>query len=284
MDENTVGSAPVAEQVVAPVDAGQAREISITDLVEMKPSAETPAKTKPQESPPPAPVYKSQKEIDAAFGAEKKRVARQYETSPEYQLGKVLVEERMAKDGVSKEEAKRRIEEDRRKALAATFKEKPEEGFDYLLRQREQTTKQPEPEEALEPNSIDDKALRTKFQSGAIDEPTARAAGSFVRKAVEDGVLPADFDPKADMTKLVADWTKYGFDAAAEMLVRSRAGMAANAADPIAERRNEPQPIRTTGESTQRGNPDYNGMDDRKFLDMWKDGKKAIASGKVVKV
>lgn len=185
------------------------------------------------------------------------RERKKYEASNEYQMGKALIEERMARDSVDADEAIKRIKADSIKAKAQNYSRNPEQFFADYLSKQQQTELQPQREVT----------------------PADRMAQELIA-ARDAGLIPQDFSPKTDITpEFVQNMQKYGTEAALKMWELTRT--AAQSAE-VNKRKNSVQPMNVSGTSVSAPSVDFSSMSSKEFAAFEKKVKEATMRGKRV--
>lgn len=255
------------------LDDGAQDEISISESLGVKPQAEQPVQ---EEQPKPQKQISSQKDFDTALWRAKDSLRK----DPAYQLGEKLIAERMESENITRKEAAERIEKERVKQKAADFKDKPEEAMEYILRKIEQKNSEPTPREA---DTFS--AAQEVLAAGDMSANGIRTLAEAVKTAMEDGTLPSDFDPKTEATQaFFDDWAEFGIKTAARILTRSRGSASKTDATKAQQRKDEPKPIRTTGESTGREPINVADLSDDEFLARRKQWMTAADRGQKVRI
>lgn len=185
------------------------------------------------------------KALNARLGEERTRVTRRYEQSPEYMLGKQMLEERMRRDGLSADAAYKRIRDEQIQSQAQAYKENPENFYEDWLRSQSQTTRQ---------------------TTGTQPPPTAEDLTSQLMDARNRGVMPNDFQPNDITSDFIENVQKYGMDSALAIWDTTRPQHTRAAIVNELERRQQmPQPIRSNGDFVSPRPPDFKNMSSEEF-------------------
>lgn len=274
--EETINT--TAEATESGAEGFGGNEVNISDLLTDNPqgTVEAPGAENAQEpitrsdgAEPERPIQ-NQTDFNAALKtrlAEKEAtVSRRYTSSPEYQLGKMLLAERMQKDGVSAEVAAQRIRQERIDQRAQQYKQDPQEFYrDYL-----QSQTQPAPAPQANP-----------MQNAPQDEASTLAQQLYDAK--QAGILPDSFDPNKHITReFISDVQRFGVEAAARIFQVQTASTDSIVSE-LERRRQQPQPIRPTGGSVSAPKIDIANMTDAEFAALDAKIGDAMAKGKRVK-
>lgn len=187
---------------------------------------------------------------------ERKKYAKRYESSDEYQIGKMLLQDRAAKDGISVQEARRRIESERIEAQAKQYAENPQSFYQDYIR-----AKQPEQ------TPIQDPAMNLSQQ---------------IIEARESGVLPEEFSPEHVNSDFVENVQRYGIEAASKIWQAQQPSKveADRIADEIEKRRNMPKPMNPVSGNVTPPRTNFSEMSSEEFWKLEKQVQEARLRGK----
>lgn len=228
-------------------------EVSIASLMQSQGTVETSGVESAQEpearsdgAEPERPI-RNQTDFNAALKtrlAEKEAtVSRQYSNSPEYQLGKILLAERMQKDGVSAEVAAQRIRQERIDQRAQQYQQNPQEFYKDYLQDKNQPSQPPQ---------------QQPQQQSQTDEASTLAQQLYDAK--QSGILPEGFDPNKHITReFIADVQRFGVEAAAAIF-QAKSTSTGSIVTELERRQRQPQPIRPTGGSVPAQKVDFRNM------------------------
>lgn len=184
------------------------------------------------------------KALNARLGEERTRLTRRYEQSPEYMLGKQLLEERMRKDGLTADAAYQTIRNEQIQAQAKNYKDNPASFYEDWLRSQSQPQRQ-------------------------STEPTPQTAESLTSQLMDArarGVMPEDFQPNDITADFIANVQKYGMDGALAVWDNTRPQQARTAiVNELERRQNMPQPMRSNGDFVAPRPPDFAHMSSEEF-------------------
>lgn len=274
MEQNTVANVPVVE-APAQADVAQDTAVYAADLLKSveQPKAETPPPAKPATQKP-APT---QEEIDRGIyarvqSAEKKAEARgkelgakEAQSTPEYIAGKIAVETRMAKDGVSREEAAKRIQQEHEQQENQRLAENPAEmvrTIKGLLAKEQPTTETPT--QPVAPPTI---------------EQFTQEAQNLFGEAIEAGLIPTDFTPTPELISAIYMNRSNPVKLAAEFAKLRSTAPVENDADADAQPKRNNAPIRTTGENARTVNKDWRDTPDADFSKVVEAAKERARNG-----
>lgn len=191
----------------------------------------------------------NQKDFNAALrnrlGEERDRVTRRFEESPEYRLGKQLLNDRMSRENMTAEQAYQALMDERVQNQAKFYKENQEAFYqDWIKSQTE--SRQPK-------NS---------------PEGTASDLAHQLLDARERGIMPANFRPENIDATFVKNAQAYGVEGALAIW-QGAAGSALDQrsamAEELARRQQMPQPMRSTGDNVEPRPVDFRNMSKEEF-------------------
>lgn len=219
------------------------------------------------------PKIKDQTDFNAVLGRrlndERARSRKKYESSDEYQLGKMLLKERAERDGVTVQEARKRIEDEHAETLANKYESDRKSFYrDYARDKLRASSPKPDADEGEEPDT----------------ESLAQSIARQVFDAQESGLLPEGFDPSgpdADETFL-RNVQRFGPEAAGQIWSAQHAKVdeARAVADEIEKRRTMPRPMRPVGAPVTPPTPDFSKMSAEQFRKLEKSIDTALLNGK----
>lgn len=255
-DMSAADAQEAVEEVVITAEPSQDSATGSASTVEAAPAAsKTPADGAQQPS---------QKDIDAAFGKRLAQVRRQYESSGEYALGAMILDERAQRDGISREEAYKRIQQERLDERADTYAKNPKEFYkDYLqgnAPQRQPSFQAPQPTED--------------------PQAQARRVGEELANMYKAGALPDGFDIRSSLDQdTYNNIVDYGAPAAMRIWAAEH-----GPEREIARRQSGPAPMRPTSGASQQSTPtDFSKMTSEEFWKKRDEIKKAMLDGKKVR-
>lgn len=183
--------------------------------------------------------------LNARLGEERSRVTRRYEQSPEYMLGKQMLEERMRRDNLSADAAYKRIRDEQIQSQAQAYKENPENFYEDWLRSQSQPARQ-----------------NTASQTPS----TAEDLTSQLMDARSRGLMPNDFQPSDITSDFIANVQKYGMDSALAIWDTTRPSHTrADIVNELERRQQMPQPMRSNGDFVSPRPPDFKNMSREEF-------------------
>ena len=208
--------------------------------------------------------YKSQKDIDAAFGKRLAKEREKFERSPEWQLGSLYLDERAQRDGVSREEAYRRIQQERIDAKADAYAKDPKQFYRDLL---QGTASNPQRQPAFQPPAQED------------PEAQAKRVGEEIANMYKAGTLPAGFDFKKLDQDTYNNIVEYGGPAAMRIWAAEH-----GPAQELSRRQSGPAPMRPTSSNQRNAPPDYQAMSSEDYYKKKAEIRKAMLDGKRVRL
>lgn len=272
MDENTTTSVETMEPA-AETFGGE--EIDVADLmsnpaqgtVEPPAAENAPAAESHSDGAQPERPIQNQTDFNAALKTrlleKEATVSKRFQESPEYQLGRTLLADRMQRDGVSAEEAAQRIRKERIDQRAQQYQQNPQEFYKDYLQSQTQPTKPAQQQPAQQ------------------DEASSLAQQLYDAK--QAGILPDGFDPDKHITReFISDVQRFGVEAAARILQVQSASTGSIVSE-LERRQRQPQPIRPTGGSVAAPKVDFENMSDAEFAALDAKIGAAMAKGKRVR-
>lgn len=210
--------------------------------------------------------FKSQKDIDAAFGKRLAKEREKYEQSPEWQLGALYLDERAKRDGISRNEAYQRIQQERLDAKADAYARDPKQFYKDLLSgnatpQQRQPSFQPAPQ-------------------SETPESQAQRVGAELANMYKAGQLPQGFDIQQSLDQdTYNNIVEYGAPAAMRIWAAEH-----GPAQELARRQSGPAPMRPTSSNKQSAPTDYNNVSSADYFKKREEIRKAILDGKKVRL
>lgn len=252
----------------SPVADAQGGESQVEEVV-ISAGSDTPAtgsgETVANSSPADGAQYQSQKDIDAAFGKRIAKVRQQYEQSGEYTLGAMLLDERAKRDGITREEAFQRIQQERLDATADAYAKDPKQFYRDLL-QGNVTTPQRQP----------------AFQPAQAEAPQAQAkrVGEELANMYKAGQLPEGFDIRQNLDQdTYNNIVEYGAPAAMRIWAAEHGPTVE-----LARRQSGPAPMRPTSSNKQSGPVDYSTISTEDYRKKKDQIRQAMLNGKRVRL
>ena len=184
------------------------------------------------------------KALGARLGEERDRLTRRYENSPEYQLGKQMLAERMRRDNLSADDAYKAILDENIKAQAKQFKDNPEQFYEHMLRSQNQ---------------------RQQVQQTPSHEQTAMNLTQQLIDAGNRGAMPENFTPQDITPEFISNAQAYGIDAALVMWSNRAAGTREDVVAELTRRQSMPVPMRSTGDNVAPRPVDFEHMSKEEF-------------------
>lgn len=229
--------------------------------------------TKPQAAEPrdssanPAENQEPESKAFARRLAEARAKDRQkFESDPAYQYGKLLLQQRAAKDNVSLDEAYRRVQADRVQQQAAEYAKNPQAYYEDVLR-----------------GNIQPQQAQVQQTQNAPDQIQS-AANAIVQELIaadQKGIIPDGFDLNKAGSDFVGYAFEHGVEAALDRWQTSHASVDTVVSE-LQRRNAAPKPIRPIGTPAGAPRLDVSGMPKKDFLKLMADAKKAAMSGRRV--
>ena len=241
-------------------------EISLSDLMQSdasetgtvveQPEADAQPGAQPRDDDAQEPI-KDQRDFNLALRARLEREREKFQRTPEYLAGQMLLQERMAKDGISAEEALDRIRRERNTERAQEYAKNPAAFYeDYLNNRQTAPTTAPQASEA-----------ETLAQQ-------MTAAG-------EAGLIPPSFDPKRDMNAaFVGNLQRYGAEAALEIW---KAQQSTAVQTEVQRQKAAPRPMRVGGGGVTAPKLDFENMSSEEFAKIDKQIEQSLRMGRKVR-
>lgn len=195
-----------------------------------------------------------------------------YESSDEYQFGRMMLQERAAREGITVQEARRRYENEQVSSQADEYQKNPKKFYEDFVRYRNSPPVQQAQPQQLQP------------EAHGVNVVAPSLARQIV-EAKQNGLLPETFSP-ADVTpEFVSHVQQFGVQEAARRLAAPQQGFAtaASIADELERRRRAPRPMRPASQGAAMGAVNFRGMTDEQFNKYDAQIEKAIMEGKRVK-
>lgn len=207
-----------------------------------KTEAETPTQEAPAdaEEPPDEPKPMSQAQLNELFGKRAAEERRRVQRGEEYQLGQLLLQQRMQDKSIDKAEALKQLRDEAMNARVAELAKDPTAMAKALLHQQM-------------PTQTDEAPDAPSTQTSTETRELARATAEAVSESIKAGRLPNDFNPenaKSVYPEFIADIRAYGAAAAVKI---AEAKVAASQNAQIATNRALPKPIAPRSGKTPGG-------------------------------
>lgn len=261
MEQNTVASVPVVE---APAQADVAQDTVVYAADLLKPAVEQPktesaqTPTTPPPEKPKAPV-KTQEEIDRGVALRlqdaERKAKQKAESTPEYLAGKIALDARAAKDGITREEAAKRIQQEYEQQENQRLAENPAEmvrTIKGLLTKDAPTTEH-----------------QAQTDAPPTQEQFVQETKALLGEAVEAGLIPAGTDITPELITAIYMNRSNPVKLAAELSKLRDAVPVETDADADAQPKRNNAPIRTTSENARQMEKDWHDIPDE-------DAKKAF--------
>lgn len=247
MDEN-ISTAESMQEIGAPAPA----EVSATELLNeesaagQQQSANSPQPTHPT-APGSAPTREpmTQKSFARRLAQTRERDRASFEQEPAYQLGSMLLQQRMNKDGITAEEAFQRIQSERVTQLASEYAKNPQAAYEAMLRGE----MQPFHHQPILPTKA---------------ETDARYLADQLIEAKENGALPDGFAPEHINAEFAANAQRYGVEAALQLWNAKHASVDSVVSE-MQRRKAAPQPMRPVNTDVQVPVIDFSSMSSEEF-------------------
>ena len=206
--------------------------------------------------------FKSQKDIDAAFGKRLAKEREKYEQSPEWQLGALYLDERAKRDGISRNEAYQRIQQERLDAKADAYARDPKQFYKDLLSGNATPQRQP------------------SFQQAETPEAQAQRVGAELANMYKAGQLPQGFDIQQSLDQdTYNNIVEYGAPAAMRIWAAEH-----GPAQELARRQSGPAPMRPTSSNKQSAPTDFSTISQEEWFKKRAEIRKAALDGKRVRL
>ena len=269
MEQNPVATAPVVE-APAQVDVAQDNAVYAADLLKPAEPTKTEAAQTPTTPPPEKPKapVKTQEEIDRGVALRlqdaERKAKQKAESTPEYLAGKIAIDARAAKDGITREEAAKRIQQEYEQQENQRLAENPAE-FVKTIKGLLPTT---EPKAQTEtPPSL---------------EQFTTEAKTLLVEAAEAGLIPADYTVTPELISAIYANRSNPVRLAAEIAkLRTAAPVETDAAADAQPKRTN-APIRTTGENARTAEKDWRDVPDDDFKKVVEEAKERARNGEKV--
>ena len=203
-----------------------------------------------------------QADFDRILGARLRDERAKHEATPEFMLGQQLIRERAARDGVTAEEAYRRITNDHVQQRAEQYAKDPKSFYADMLTQ--QMTPQAPP---IRPTNN-----------------TPDPAASLTQQLIAAGAMDMGFQPQHITPQFAADAQKYGVQTALVLWQRGQTPTQDAVVAQIEQRRRAPQPMRPTGNGGAMPTYDYSAMSSEEFKKLDAKLKQAAMNGQRVRL
>lgn len=271
MEQNTVVTTPVVE-APAQVDVAQDNAVYAADL--LKPVAEHPkaeaaqTPTVPPTETPKAPV-KTQAEIDRGVALRlqdaERKAKQKAESTPEYLAGKIAIDARAAKDGITREEASKRIQQEYEQQENQRLAENPAEMVRTIkgLLTKDAPTTEPQAQTDAPPTQ----------------EQFVQEAKTLLGEAVEAGLITADTAITPELITAIYTNRANPIKLAAEISKLRAAAPVETDADADAQPKRSIAPIRTTSENARSVEKDWRDVSDEDFSKVVEQAKELARNG-----
>lgn len=259
--ENVAPDMAVADAQETPVEEVT---ISVSPQGDSQTGADNPVEAANAANPPAdGAQFKSQKDIDAAFGKRLAKEREKYEQSPEWQLGALYLDERAKRDGISRNEAYQRIQQERLDAKADAYARDPKQFYKDLLSGN--ATPQPR---------------QPSFQQAETPEAQAQRVGAELANMYKAGQLPQGFDIQQSLDQdTYNNIVEYGAPAAMRIWAAEH-----GPAQELARRQSGPAPMRPTSSNKQSAPPDYSSISSADYYKKKAEIRQAMLNGKKVRL
>lgn len=259
MEQNTVVTTPVVE-APAQADVAQDNAVHAADL--LKPAAEQPKAEAAQTTPPPekpkAPV-KTQAEIDRGLALRlqdaERKAKQKAESTPEYLAGKIAIDARAAKDGITREEASKRIQQEFEQQENQRLAENPAEMVRTIkgLLTKDAPTTEPQAQTDAPPTQ----------------EQFVQEAKTLLGEAAEAGLITADTAITPELITAIYTNRTNPIKLAAEISKLRAAAPVETDAVADAQPKRSIAPIRTTSENARQMEKDIRDLPDEEAKKMF---------------
>ena len=258
--ENVAPDMAVADAQETPVEEVT---ISVSPSEPAQTGADNPVDAANAANPPAdGAQFKSQKDIDAAFGKRLAKEREKYEQSPEWQLGALYLDERAKRDGISRNEAYQRIQQERLDAKADAYARDPKQFYKDLLSGNATPQRQP------------------SFQQAETPEAQAQRVGAELANMYKAGQLPQGFDIQQSLDQdTYNNIVEYGAPAAMRIWAAEH-----GPAQELARRQSGPAPMRPTSSNKQSAPTDFSTISQEEWFKKRAEIRKAALDGKRVRL
>lgn len=208
---------------------------------------------------------------------ERSKIAREYENNPAFTVGQRVIQEYMAREGLTEEQAARKFLDERAEALADHYQKNPKE---YI---KAQLQGQFNPQQ-----NVQRKPAQNDYDPDTTD---SRAAGEVLSRMEANGELPEGFGQNSIDQNFANDVRDYGVRVALRIWERANSGVQPQgrtvpnrSVDPIStelERRQRyASPMKVNGGDAETKPIDYNTMTKEQFAEMDKRIEQGMKQGK----
>lgn len=262
--ENVAPDMAVADAQETPVEEVT---ISVSPQGDSQTGADNPVDAANAANPPAdGAQFKSQKDIDAAFGKRLAKEREKYEQSPEWQLGALYLDERAKRDGISRNEAYQRIQQERLDAKADAYARDPKQFYKDLL-SGNATPQQRQPSFQAAPQS-------------ETPEAQAQRVGAELANMYKAGQLPQGFDIQQSLDQdTYNNIVEYGAPAAMRIWAAEH-----GPAQELARRQSGPAPMRPTSSNKQSAPTDYSAISSADYYKKRDEIRQAVLNNKKVRL
>ena len=271
MEQNTVANAPIVE-APAQADVAQDTVVYAADLLKPAEPTKTEAAQTPTTPPPEKPKapVKTQEEIDRGVALRlqdaERKAKQKAESTPEYLAGKIAIDARAAKDGITREEAAKRIQQEYEQQENQRLAENPAE-FVKTIKGLLPTT-EPKPE--------------AQTNAPPTQEQFVQETKALLGEAVEAGLIPAGTPITPEMIAAIYTNRSNPVRLAAELSKLRAATPVETDADADAQPKRNNAPIRTTGENARTVEKDWRDVPDDDFKKVVEEAKERARNGEKV--
>ena len=258
MEQNPVATTPVVE---APAQADVAQDTVVYAADLLKPAEPTKDEPKKPETTATQKPVSTQEEIDKGIyarvrSAEKKGEARgkeigtkEMQSSPEFIAGKIAIDTRAAKDGITREEAAKRIQQEHEQQENQRLAEHPAE----MVRELKGLLAKAQPTTDTKPDAL------------PTQEQFVQETKALLGEAVEAGLIPAGTEVTPEMITAIYMNRGNPVRLAAELSKFRAAAPATTDADADAQPKRSIAPMRTTSENARTVEKDWRDVPDEDF-------------------
>ena len=258
MEQNTVANAPIVE-APAQADVAQDTVVYAADLLKPAEPTKTEAAQTPTTPPPEKPKapVKTQEEIDRGVALRlqdaERKAKQKAESTPEYLAGKIAIDVRAAKDGITREEAAKRIQQEYEQQENQRLAENPAE-FVKTIKGLLPTT-EPKP--------------KAQTDAPPTQEQFVQETKALLGEAVEAGLITADTEITPELITAIYTNRANPIKLAAEISKLRAAAPVETDADADAQPKRSIAPIRTTSENARQMEKDIRDLPDEEAKKMF---------------
>lgn len=206
-----------------------------------------------------------QADFDRILGARLRDERVRHEASPEFMLGQQLIRERAARDGVTAEEAYRRITNDHVQQRAEQYVKDPKSFYTDMLTQQLQPQTPQTPQTSPTPNTPAD-------------------AATLTQQLIAAGAMDMGFQPQHITPQFAADAQQYGVQTALLLWQRGQAPTQDAVVATLEQRKRAPQPMRPMSNGGTVPTRDYASMSSEEFRKLEAKLQQATLDGRRVRL